>query len=141
MIRMSNRREILKIAGMGAAAAFALPAEVSRLQNGVMDSGQVKLDHQPFGDQRIYFEGSTSQLKSIVAGSLRLLPGASPHAPHQHPEEELLIVTEGAGEITLDGKAVKAGAGSVTYCAGGCLHGIVNTGSTPLLFYYCKWRA
>jgi hypothetical protein len=27
------------------------------------------------------------------------------------------------------------------YCAGGKLHGIVNTGQTPLLFYYYKWQA
>jgi hypothetical protein len=27
------------------------------------------------------------------------------------------------------------------YCAAGRLHGIVNTGKTPLLFYYCKWKA
>jgi hypothetical protein len=27
------------------------------------------------------------------------------------------------------------------YCAGNKLHGIKNTGKTPLLFYYFKWKA
>jgi len=27
------------------------------------------------------------------------------------------------------------------YCAANRLHGITNTGKTPLLFYFYKWRA
>jgi hypothetical protein len=27
------------------------------------------------------------------------------------------------------------------YCPAGKLHGIVNTGKAPLLFYYFKWKA
>jgi len=141
MYPMSNRREILKLAGMGAAAAFALPAASAKLENGTVARSQAQLAAQSFGDQRTYFDGSTSQLKSIVAGSLLLKPGASPHPPHQHAEEEILIVAEGTAEITLEGKASQAGPGSVTYCAGGCLHGIVNAGKVPLLFYYTKWLA
>jgi len=128
MYPMSNRREILKLAGMGAAAAFALPAASAKLENGTVARSQAQLAAQSFGDQRTYFDGS-------------LKPGASPHPPHQHAEEEILIVAEGTAEITLEGKASQAGPGSVTYCAGGCLHGIVNAGKVPLLFYYTKWLA
>jgi hypothetical protein len=27
------------------------------------------------------------------------------------------------------------------YCAGGRLHGVTNTGKTPMLFYFYKWKA
>jgi hypothetical protein len=27
------------------------------------------------------------------------------------------------------------------YCAAEKLHGIVNTGKTPLMFYFMKWKA
>jgi mannose-6-phosphate isomerase-like protein (cupin superfamily) len=30
--------------------------------------------------------------------------------------------------------------GSMMYCAAGTLHGIVNTGKNPLLFYFYKWK-
>lgn len=76
----------------------------------------------------------------MTAGSLRLNPGATPHAPHRHPEEEFLLVTEGTGEISIDGKITKAGPGSMMYCAANKLHGIVNTGKAPLLFYFYKWQ-
>jgi len=77
----------------------------------------------------------------MTAGSLLLKPGMSPHPPHQHPEEEFMVVTEGTGEISVEGKLTSAGPGTMMYCAAGKLHGIVNTGKTPLLFYFYKWRA
>jgi quercetin dioxygenase-like cupin family protein len=65
----------------------------------------------------------------------------TPHPPHEHPEEEFMVVTEGTGEISLDGKVTLAGPGSIMYCGAGRLHGITNTGKTPLLFYFFKWKA
>jgi quercetin dioxygenase-like cupin family protein len=64
----------------------------------------------------------------------------APHPPHEHPEEEIMVVVEGTGEISVEGKTTRVEAGSTMYCAGGKLHGIVNTGKTPLLFYYFKWK-
>ena len=52
-----------------------------------------------------------------------------------------MLVTEGTGEIECDGVTVKVGPGSMMYCAAGKYHAIVNTGTTPMLFYYYKWLA
>ena len=49
-------------------------------------------------------------------------------------------ITEGAGEISMDGEITKVGAGSMMYAAANKLHGVVNTGKTPLLFYFYKWQ-
>ena len=124
---------------MGAFAA--LPMAGARLPNDTLGEANAKLTREPFGDLRIYFDGPTDQLKQMTAGSLRLKPGATPHPPHQHPEEEFMVVTEGTGEIVVDGKTKKVGPGSMMYCAANKLHGVVNTGKTPLLFYFYKWRA
>jgi mannose-6-phosphate isomerase-like protein (cupin superfamily) len=77
----------------------------------------------------------------MTAGSLLLKAGMSPHPPHQHPEEEFMVVTEGTGEISMDGKVTKVGPGSMMYAGTQRVHGIVNTGKTPLLFYFYKWQA
>ena len=135
---MPNRRDLLKLAGIQAALASAAPAAIP---NTVLASGKAKLTKEPFGDLRIYFEGPTDQVRSMTAGSLLLKAGMTPHEPHQHPKEEFMVITEGTGEITIDGKLLKAGPGSMMYCAAGKLHGIVNTGKTPLLFYFYKWKA
>jgi cation diffusion facilitator family transporter len=107
----------------------------------VMDPATAKFTKEPFGDHSLYFEGPTNELKLMVAGSLLLNPGASPHPPHQHPEEEFLLVTEGTGEILVDGKINQVGPGSMMYCDGNQMHGIENTGKEPMLFYYYKWKA
>lgn len=112
-----------------------------RLPNATYAEHQAKLTKEPFGDLRIYFDGPTDQLKTMTAGSLRLKAGMTPHEPHQHPEEEFMVVTEGTGEISMEGKITKVGPGSMMYCAANKLHGIVNTGKTPLLFYFYKWKA
>ena len=88
-----------------------------------------------------HYNGPTDQLSGLCAGMCVLEPGSSPHPPHRHPEEELLIIASGTGEIECAGKTTKVGAGAVMYCAGEVLHGITNTGMVPLTFYWSKWLA
>src|ERR1700759_2738174 len=138
---MPNRREFL-----GASAA-SLPflarlasGETSHLPSIVIDPATAKLKHESYGDQRIYFDGSTAQLRALTVGSLALKARMVPHPPHQHPEEEIMLVTEGAGEITVEGKAYAAAPGSMMYCSGQRMHGI-TAGPHGLTFYFYKWKA
>ena len=133
---MPNRRDLFKSVPAIAALTSAFGA---KLPDATISSAQAKLVREPFGEQRTYFEGPTDQLKAMTAGSLLLNPGATPHPPHDHAEEEFMVVTEGTGEILLDGKTTKVAPGSIMYSAAGKSHGILNTGKTPLMFYYFKW--
>ncbi len=114
-----------------------LPAD--KLPDAVLNTTETKTTHETFGDVRMYFEGRTDLLSAVTAGSLMLEPGASPHPPHQHPEEEFLLVAEGAGEILVEEKVTQVGPGALMYCAGNTLHGITNTGPTRMTFYFYKW--
>jgi mannose-6-phosphate isomerase-like protein (cupin superfamily) len=87
----------------------------------------------------VYYNGPTDQLSGVSAGACVLEPGVSPHPPHQHAEEEFLIVGEGTGEIECDGKVTTVGPGAIMYCAGNTWHGITNTGTMPMTFYWSKW--
>ena len=45
-------------------------------------------------------------------------------------------------EMTLaPGESAVGEPGSMMYAGSNRLHGIVNTGKTPLLFYFYKWQA
>jgi mannose-6-phosphate isomerase-like protein (cupin superfamily) len=134
-----NRRHLLQMAGLSAIPVFA--AGAGKLPNGTLEESKAKLTKEAFGDLRIYYDGPTDQLKAMTAGSLKLKPGMSPHPPHTHPEEEFMVITEGTGEIVVEGRTTKVGPGSMMYCAAEKVHGIVNTGKTPLLFYFYKWKA
>lgn len=138
---MIKRRTLLP--GLFASGTFApalLAAPGVKLPDTTRSAKDAALTREPFGDLLIYFDGPTDQLKAMTAGSLRLKPGMTPHAPHKHPEEEFMVVTEGEGEISVEGKITKVAPGSMMYCAAGKLHGIVNTGKSPLLFYFYKWQ-
>ena len=133
---MENRREMFDL--MGAALVGAVPAS-AKVNDDVLSESSAKLTREPFGDHRVYFKGDTDEVSQFECGSLELKPGATPHPPHQHPEEEILIVAEGGGEIFLSGKTIPAPTGTIQYCKGNASHGILNTGDEPLLFYYAKW--
>ncbi len=74
-----------------------------------------------------------------MTGRYVLDPGKTPHKPHTHAEEEVMIVESGRGEIFCDGKTTQVGPGSVMYTTPNAPHGIVNTGKEPIVFYFIKW--
>jgi mannose-6-phosphate isomerase-like protein (cupin superfamily) len=135
-----SRRRLLSAAAM-LHALQVYGAGPEKLSAQVVDGKHGRVTHEAFGDLCVYYEGPTDQLRSMTAGSLRLKGGQAPHPPHKHDEEEFILVTEGSGEISIEGQPVtKAGPGAMLYCPAGKVHGIVNTGRTPLTFYYYKWR-
>ncbi len=87
----------------------------------------------------VHYNGPTDQLATMCTGMATLEPGTSPHPPHQHPEEEFMIVAAGTGEIMVNGDTTQVSPGSVMYCAADVLHGITNTGDVPMTFYFSKW--
>lgn len=113
----------------------------ARLPDGVVTLDAVRPDIQPGCRAFTHFNGPTDQLRGLCAGMAVLDPGASPHPPHRHPEEEFLIVAAGTGEIVCGTETRQVGPGDMMYCAGDVLHGITNTGLVPMTFYWSKWLA
>jgi mannose-6-phosphate isomerase-like protein (cupin superfamily) len=91
------------------------------------------------GQIGLYAQGETPGCASFVVGRFVIDPGKSPHAPHVHEDEEVLIVESGQGEIVCDGKTTLVGPGTVMYSTPNAAHGINNTGTEPLTFYFVKW--
>jgi mannose-6-phosphate isomerase-like protein (cupin superfamily) len=114
----------------------------AKLPDGVVDLDSVE-GSEPVAGCRVFthYNGPTDQLSGLCAGMAVLDPGATPHPPHRHPEEEFLIIASGTGEIECAGETTAVGPGAVMYCAGNTLHGITNTGKVPLTFYWSKWLA
>ncbi len=125
-------------------AAFAL-AGAPEVASGTINLDQVDMVNftdkgELVGKNGVYVSGDTPASTKFVAGRFVLQPGKSPHAPHTHPEEEVMIIESGHGEILCDGKSTKIGPGSVMYTTPNAQHGITNTGDEPIVFYYVKWE-
>ena len=136
---MPKRRDVFKLPALLAPMAL-FGAKPGELPNVVIDAAKVRVNKAPFGELNIFFDGPTEQLKAITAGSLLLYANQEPHPPHSHPEEEFMVITEGTGELLVDGKTYKVGPGSMMYCGANKTHGI-KAGNKPLLFYFYKWKA
>ncbi len=124
-----------------AAHARELAAQV---KSGTINVDQVEMketlyDDKPVGHNGVYVSGDTPGSTNFVTGRFVIPPGKTPHPPHTHAEEEVMIVETGKGEIFCDGKTTKVGPGSVMYTVPQASHAIKNTGETPMVFYYVKW--
>jgi quercetin dioxygenase-like cupin family protein len=93
------------------------------------------------GARRDFFQSPTATLDELECHVTTVNPGESPHAPHQHPDEELMIVKEGTVEILSNGKTQSASAGSVIFHATNQLHGLRNIGKTPASYYVIRWKS
>ena len=147
-IAVVNRRDFL-------AGAAVLPDALLQAQQGIthvdtvqdgapLKSSVVKAQGLPAtGDSpgakaKVHFNGPTRQLAAVASGLCTLEPGSRPHPPHRHPEEELMVIAEGTGEITIEGVATAVGPGDMMYAEADVLHGITNTGPVPMTFYFTK---
>lgn len=94
-----------------------------------------------------YFRGPTALHHRLTCHASVLNPGTTPHPPHAHVEEEILIVLDGEGtlqvaeDIATDAvtpRPVKAGA--VAYYPAYWFHTLTNTSTAPLTYLMFKWQ-
>ena len=93
------------------------------------------------GEKRQFFQSPTATLDDLECHVTTLKPGLSPHPPHQHPEEELIIVKEGTVEVLVGGIVKTVGPGSVIFQASNQLHSIKNVGTTNAVYHAIKWKS
>lgn len=91
------------------------------------------------GMKRDLFNQPTGTLERMTCHVTTLNPGEKAHEPHEHPEEEMIIVKEGTLEAIHSGTTQRMSAGSVFVIAPNDFHGVRNVGPTPATYYVIKW--
>lgn len=88
----------------------------------------------PANTQRSIVDTLTATLAKLEMHETTVPAGGSPHAPHRHIHEELLIIRTGVMEV-LQGKQTRiARPGDVVFMASNEWHGLKNPGSTPATY-------
>jgi quercetin dioxygenase-like cupin family protein len=95
----------------------------------------------PYGAVRQLVRAPTMTLNELEMHVTTLNAGQTSHAPHQHPNEELLILREGTVEALVHGEWRRLGQGSVIFQASNELHGIRNVGNGPATYHVVNWKA
>jgi uncharacterized cupin superfamily protein len=93
-----------------------------------------------WGAVRQVMRDRTPTLDELEIHISTLQPGKSPHAPHQHQHEELLIIKEGTLETFQSGATRKVGPGGIIFQASNEMHNVTNVGQTPATYFVIGWK-
>jgi quercetin dioxygenase-like cupin family protein len=80
---------------------------------------------------RSVFNGMLATGESVAVHESMQPAGTVPNPAHRIQHSEVIVVEEGTLEFEHDGKAERAGAGSIIYVAFGTLHAVKNVGDGP----------
>ena len=93
------------------------------------------------GEVRTVVRAPTVTLDELEIHITTLKPGLASHAPHQHPNEEMLIVRDGTVEALVNGQLKRVGPGSIIFQASNTLHNIKNVGDVPATYHVINWKS
>ena len=127
-----SRREITALlpAFWAAQATSILPSKCYEFEE-----LPVKTNPESHIESRQVFRGETHGGFEIACHMTKLPPGAAPHPPHKHLNEEIFFLREGNIELTVEGKSSRIGPGSVAYIASNEMHGAKNVGDVPAQYF------
>lgn len=130
-----SRRDFCFALSAVIACSQRLTAERKTLPSGIYDFD--KLTPRTAGNLtfRDILDGSIFEGCHISLHESDLAPDSRPHPPHRHRHEEMVFVVEGTLEFTINGKATRAGEGSVLFAGSNDEHGIFNPASTHAKYF------
>ena len=105
----------------------------------VFDWNDMKPVKTATGEVRSLCKSPTATVDQLEMHVTTLNPGQSPHPPHRHVNEELIIMREGECETLSNGNWVKVSPGSVVFNASNSLHGFRNIGTKPAVYHVINW--
>jgi len=139
MIARRNMTVALATAGL-AAGAFAMADKPNVLGSAAFDWNSISAKTTEVGSVRQIVNQPTPTLENLEVHITTLNPGKSPHPPHRHPNEEMLIIRQGTLEALINGEWKRVGPGSVIFFASNQFHGVRNAGDQPAIYHVINWK-
>jgi quercetin dioxygenase-like cupin family protein len=127
------------IATLGAVVIAQDTLQPPKMGSSAFDWTTIPAKKTPIGESRKFFRAPTATLDELECHVTTLNPGEMAHPPHQHPDEELIIIKEGIVEALVNGELKRVGPGSVIFQASNQMHSIRNIGETPATYHVIKW--
>ena len=128
------------IAASGTLAVMAAQQPAAILKSQVFDWSSVAPREVAYGSVRQFLRAPTVTLAELEMHVTTLNAGQTSHAPHQHANEELIILKEGTLETLSLGEWKRIGPGSIIFNASNDLHGVRNVGTGPAVYHVVNWK-
>jgi quercetin dioxygenase-like cupin family protein len=139
-----TRRDLLVAfitASLTLGTVAAMSAQKTVLSSRVFDWTAMTAVPNKTGEVRKVVQQPTATLDELEIHITTLRPGETPHPPHQHPDEELLVIKEGTVESLVNGELKRVGPGSIVFQAANQMHSIRNVGDGPATYHVIKWNS
>ena len=130
---------VLVVSVAAASSIATLIAQQQVQKSTVYDWSTADTKPNDWGAVRQVTRTPTPTLEELEIHISTLNPGKSPHAPHQHQHEELLILKDGTLETFQSGATRRVGPGGIIFQASNELHNVTNVGTTPATYYVIGW--
>ena len=141
-----TRRDLVvaSLASLGTLAAVAgvrVAAAPDVMRSTVFDWKEMKVAATKTGEVRRIVARPTATLDELEMHVTTLKAGEAPHAPHQHPDEELMIVLQGTLEAMNASGVKRVGPGSAIFQGSNEMHGVKNVGADAASYYVIRWQS
>ena len=93
------------------------------------------------GRARQVLRTPTATLDELEMHVTWLPAGQTTHAPHTHPNEEVIVIREGTLEAFQNGKRTRVGPGGVLFMASNQPHNVVNVGERTAVYHVINWHS
>ena len=120
---------LLRLAGLVSAALSPAGSPAALAQDTLLPTPTA------VGMVRAVVDAPTPGFTRLEIHVTTLNPGFAAHPPHHHPQEELILVKEGAIESSINGRRERVGAGSLLFFASHDVHNLTNVGDRPATYY------
>lgn len=92
------------------------------------------------GGVRQLFDRQTTMLNRFDIHVTQLNEGNKSHEPHQHKNEEIILMLEGNAEMQIGTDHQKANPGDVVFLTSNVLHNLTNVGKSACLYFAIQWN-
>jgi quercetin dioxygenase-like cupin family protein len=116
----------------------AQSAAPEKLRSAVYEWAKLPMKPTAKGERREVFDSPTVTLTKLETHVTTLNPGETPHAPHHHPDEEIILVKEGQIEAAINGASSRVGPGSILFFSSNDEHGLRNVGDSAATYYVIR---
>lgn len=125
----------LTVAGMALAQSPKKPV----MHSSFFNWADMKAVPTKVGERRAIFDAPTPTLANLECHITTLNPGESPHAPHQHADEEIMILKDGTLAAIQGNQTNTVNAGGIIFEASNESHGLINIGTNRATYFVIKY--
>ena len=122
-------------------AGVAVSGRAEVMGSSIFDWDKMTSQPNKTGMVRRVVQAPTATLDELEIHITTLNAGETPHPPHKHADEELVIIKEGTVESLVNGQTQRVGPGSIIFQASNQMHSIKNVGNGPATYHVIKWNS